>query len=262
MKKSYFKHLKSAVIPLIFIACSTNSSELIGTSSNLSQSNQYVKSGTISIGFDIPTNLRNIKDPLNSYLNLSFSETSIFENSAVDASYSCNNFPDLQNKSYFPSSSPEIIKAKKGNLHFAPLVGFFPLSLQFKPADNEVWIQIVKEKNVIEVYKGKEVLKVIAAEGDIKLAAGEYPLQHKQRNPLWYAPDEYFSRRELRVPPRGDHFRYRRGALGNYALYPTMDFVIHSGPFWSEEVGGLKVSEADLATVFVMMNVGTPIIVK
>jgi hypothetical protein len=132
----------------------------------------------------------------------------------------------------------------------------------FKPADNEVWIGLNKNSKVIEIYKGQEKIKEIKGEGEISLAPGEYPLQHKQRNPLWYAPDEYFTKRELKVPPKGDHFRYRRGALGPYALYPTMDFIIHSGPFWSNEVGGFKVEESDLASVFLMLNTGTTIVVK
>jgi len=261
MIKVSYRYFTCIFIPLFCVACSTQIINSIDDVSQLSSHNQYVKSGTISMGFDLPKELLSNNSALNSPVNLSFLDAEIFSNPALDAGFSCG--IDTQINTIASSSSPSsTANFKKNNLNFSPLVGFFPLSIQFKPADNEVWIQIDKEKNQIEVYKGKEVLKVIAAEGDVKLAAGEYPLQHKQRNPLWYAPDEYFSRRELRVPPRGDHFRYRRGALGNYALYPTMDFVIHSGPFWSEEVGGLKVSEADLAAIFVMMNVGTPIIVK
>ncbi len=248
---------------MIFMACSSNITEPIQANLNLFSNNQYLKSGTTIIGFNV-AEVRNTHDTRANHSNKpSLYALNFSSDIDVVAPLLCENLDDL---STLFDASPLVKKnthtKNKSDQQFAPLVGFFPLSIQFKPADNEVWLQIVREKNQLEVYKGKEIIKVIPVEGEIKLASGEYPLQHKQRNPLWYAPDEYFSKRELRIPPRGDHFRYRRGALGNYALYPTMDFVIHSGPFWSEEVGGLKVSESDLASIFVMLNVGTPILVK
>lgn len=254
MKKVTFKHLFNVITPLAFISCSLGINDQNLEIAKITKSNQHVKSGTIEIGFSIPTKNKASELAESNRVNSPFEPENIFKSEIIDASFAC-----INNAEY---GATQLQSQKIDPLEFAPLVGFFPLSIQFKPADNEVWMQIVKEKNQIEVYKGKELIKSISAEGSIALAPGEYPLQHKQRNPLWYAPDEYFSKRELRVPPRGDHFRYRRGALGNYAVYPTMDFVIHSGPFWSEEVGGLKVSEADLASIFVMLYVGTPVIVK
>ncbi|HMO17268.1 MAG TPA: L,D-transpeptidase [Oligoflexia bacterium] len=147
-------------------------------------------------------------------------------------------------------------------IRYAPIVGYFPLLANFQPADNEIWLELDREKKELSVYKGKEKIKSVAGEGVVAVAPGEYPLQHKQKGALWYAPDEYFEKRRLQVPPRGDNFRYRRGALGPYTLYPTTDFVIHSGPFWSEEIGGLRLPEAELASIFLMIQVGTPVVVK
>lgn len=255
MKKSIFRHIFTYIIALNFIACSSSLNGLDSEQIEISKDFQYLKSGTISISFDLNNTEKKLASALNHSDNIDFFQEEFLKLSRfTDNSTAC-----LSTEILTPLPS-NVLKQKV--LPFAPLVGFFPLSIAFKPADNEVWIQILRDKNQIEVFKGQELIKSIQAEGKISLAPGEYPLQHKQRNPLWYAPDEYFSRRELRVPPRGDHFRYRRGALGNYAVYPTMDFAIHSGPFWSEEVGGLKVSETDLASIFVMLNVGTPIVVK
>jgi hypothetical protein len=166
-----------------------------------------------------------------------------------------------------PNHNLEISNSESSNVttsgkQFAPLVGFVPVHASFQPADNEVWMELERESSTIRIFKGKEKLKEIVGKGKISLAPGEYPLQHKQKNPLWYAPDEYFEKRQLKIPPRGDHFRYRRGALGNYAIYPTMDFIIHSGPFISEEIGGLKVSDSDLSSIFSLINISSPIIVK
>jgi hypothetical protein len=163
------------------------------------------------------------------------------------------------NSQELPSSGPASTDPR---LRYAPVIGFFPPVANFNPADNELWIQIDSTSRELKVFKGKEQIKSVTGEGQISLAPGEYPLQHKQKDPLWYAPDQYFEKRRLRVPPRGDNFRYRRGALGTYAIYPTTSFPIHSGPIWSEEVGGFKISETDLASIFTMIQPGTPVIVK
>lgn len=265
MKKTTFKHLFSALVPLSLISCSLGISEQNLNNDKISYNNQYLKSGTTEIGFDLAETKKHSNLASNTFQMPPFLIENNFHQEEIGSALTCSN-SHLQSRELQITSSTTgeavSFESKRDPLEFAPLVGFFPLSIQFKPADNEVWMQIIKDQNQIEVYRGKDLIKTIVTEGSVALAPGEYPLQHKQRNPLWYAPDEYFSKRELRVPPRGDHFRYRRGALGNYAVYPTMDFVIHSGPFWSEEVGGLKVSEADLAAIFVMLNIGTPIIVK
>lgn len=158
--------------------------------------------------------------------------------------------------------NPEMDTQSAPYLRYAPIAGFFPPIASFNPADNELWVELDTTSKELKVFKGKEQIKSIKGEGDVDLAPGQYPLQHKQKDPLWYAPDEYFEKRHLKVPPRGDNFRYRRGALGTYALYPTTTFPIHSGPLWSEEIGGFKIPEADLASIFLMINPGTPVVVK
>jgi hypothetical protein len=176
--------------------------------------------------------------------------------------------PDSLAMSVSPASKPAETRSSQnkhvtsGKLRYAPIVGFLPPIANFNPADNEVWIEIDRESTELNVFKGKEKIKSVKGEGSVDLAPGEYPLQHKQKEALWYASDEYFLKRHLKVPPKGDNFRYRRGALGSYSIYPTMEFIIHSGPFWSEEVGGMKVSESELASIYLMIQVGTPIVVK
>lgn len=144
---------------------------------------------------------------------------------------------------------------------FAPLIGYFP-AMSYLPADNEIWIEISRSEKKISIYKGKETLKDIKAEGNVELDAGEYYLQHKQKQPLWYASDDYFKNRKLEVPDSSARLRYRKGALGRYALYPTTNFPIHCAPIWTEEVGGLKVSLNDMVDIYSMIPVGAPIIVK
>lgn len=145
---------------------------------------------------------------------------------------------------------------------FAPLLGYIPPTEGLLPAENETWIQIDTATKELFIYKGQTQVKRIQAEGAVPLQPGTYPLQHKQKRPLWYASDEYFAKRQLPIPPPGDRSRYRRGALGQLVLYPTVNFPIHSGPIWSEDVGGLRVSRADLSAIYYVIPIGTSVIVK
>jgi hypothetical protein len=105
------------------------------------------------------------------------------------------------------------------------------------------------------VYKFK-------GEGLGQVVPGRYELLHKQRNPLWYAPDAYFAKRGLMVPPAGDRARFRRGALGDFVLFLNKDTPIHSGPIWSEDLGGARLDENDLSRVYYKVEAGTPIQVE
>ena len=144
----------------------------------------------------------------------------------------------------------------------APLIGYFPPTNGFVPADNETWMEISAASQKISLFHGKTLVKEIQGEGDVAIARGDYFLQHKQKHPVWYAPDSYFAKRLLNVPPAGDRLRYRRGALGDFALYPTTSFPIHSAALWTEEVGGLRVSPEDLASLYLELPVGAPIVIK
>lgn len=144
----------------------------------------------------------------------------------------------------------------------APLVGYFPPAPTYLPADNETWLEINQKTKVLTLYKGKGVVKEMHSEGNVSIATGDYYLQHKQKQPLWYAPNEYFAKRQLSIPSSSDRLRYRRGALGQFALFPTTTFPIHCAPLWTEDVGGLRLSATDLASIYYMLPVGAPIVVK
>jgi hypothetical protein len=144
----------------------------------------------------------------------------------------------------------------------APLLGYLPPVASYLPSENEVWVQIDRQSLKIAVYRGNTMIKEFAAEGSVSLNAGDYFVQLKQKDPVWYAPDAYFAARELVVPSADDRVRYRRGALGKFAIYPTDNFPIHSAAVWSPEVGGVRVSSADLASIYYLIPLGAPIVVK
>ncbi|MCB0344698.1 MAG: hypothetical protein KDD66_06260 [Bdellovibrionales bacterium] len=139
---------------------------------------------------------------------------------------------------------------------------FIPPAVGFTPAENETWLAIERESKTLTLNRGKTVIKEIHGEGVVDLKEGLYALQHKQKRPLWYAPDSYFKERRMNVPQSGDRQRYRRGALGQYVLYPTTTFPIHSGPLWTRDVGGLRLSRADLSSIYYMLPIGASIVVK
>ncbi|MBP9837365.1 MAG: L,D-transpeptidase [Proteobacteria bacterium] len=145
---------------------------------------------------------------------------------------------------------------------FAPIIGYFPPSISYLPADNEVWLEINKDNAKVTLYKGKNPVKEMPVEGKINLNPGDYFLQKKQKEPVWYAPDTYFSTRKLNVPSADDKLRYRKGALGKFAIFPTTTFPIHCASIWSEDVGGLRVTQTDLASIYYMLQIGAPVVVK
>ena len=159
-------------------------------------------------------------------------------------------------------NSADDTKPMASGPEFSQLVGFFPPSKGFLPAQNQTWLEIDSKEKTVQIFRGQTSIRKIQAEGKVSLEPGTYSLQHKQKRPLWYAPDDYFAKRQLPVPPPGDRERYRRGALGQFALYPSVTFPIHSGPVWSDDVGGLRVSRSELSAIYYIVPIGTSVVVK
>ena len=152
--------------------------------------------------------------------------------------------------------------AESKPVSMAPLVGFLPPTLGFIPADNETWLEIDRLTKTVVLFKGKNKIKEMQGEGSVSIDAGEYFIQQKQKHPLWYATDDYFSRRRLSIPSKEDPLRYRRGAYGPFAIFPSTNFPIHSGPVWSSDVGGLRISKGDLSAIYYTLPVGAPVVIK
>jgi hypothetical protein len=89
-----------------------------------------------------------------------------------------------------------------------------------------------------------------------QLQAGVYSIALKQRAPLWYAPTSYFENRGLNVPAEGNKERFRRGALGEYAVFLNNQAPLHSGPVDCPDIGGVQVAESDLKELFETAEVG------
>ena len=140
----------------------------------------------------------------------------------------------------------------------APVLGFLPMETHHKGH----WLAINKEKRSISVMSGDETIVSSSAEGLEHLASGTYEVIHKQRNPLWYAPDTYFSSRLLSLPTAESRDRYRKGALGDFAIYISEDVPLHSAPFWSDEVGGVRLNNKDISRLYYSLDVGSVVEIK
>lgn len=100
------------------------------------------------------------------------------------------------------------------------------------------------------------------AQGAYALKRGTYTVELKQTNPQWYAPPTYFMRRGLKVPPEGSKARFMGGALGHQAIFFDKQIAIHSGPIWTDEIGGVKISREDMAALFESVTVGAKLEVR
>ena len=136
------------------------------------------------------------------------------------------------------------------------LLGFMPDASSEKDTP---WLKLRLQDNTLLLMKGDAVVEQSKIEGSFALEPGIYSLQHKQRSPLWYAGDEYFTLRGLSVPTVGDKERYRRGALGDFALFVDSDASIHSAPIWTQEVGGLRIDDEKMKKIYYALDVGAKI---
>lgn len=146
----------------------------------------------------------------------------------------------------------------------APQVSQPTTMLGFVPVESEKgkWLSVDTTKGTISLMEGTNPVAIAHGEGAIKLSPGSYQLMHKQRSPLWYAGDTYFSKRGLPIPAAGDKERYRRGALGDFALFIDKDTSLHSALVWSDEVGGLRINDLDLRKIYYSLDVGSRIEIK
>lgn len=145
------------------------------------------------------------------------------------------------------------------------MLGFLPGTVPALASPVErvgTWLSIDRAQRSISLHNGSTEVAKFDAEGVDKLKPGLFPIVLKQRSPLWYAPDSYFSARNLSIPARGDKSRFRRGALGDFVIFLDKSTPLHSGPIWVDEIGGLRLDENDLSRIYYQLDVGSLIEVK
>lgn len=116
--------------------------------------------------------------------------------------------------------------------------------------------------NTISFYKGGSQLFNFKGEVAMDLPPGQYGVLLKQEQPMWYAPDRYFTERNLPLPGHGSAERFRRGALGDMAIFVTPELSIHSGPIGDPSIGGIRVLPQEMANIYSNLDIGSLIIVR
>ena len=124
------------------------------------------------------------------------------------------------------------------------------------------WLSINRASGSLKLMHGNQPVILALASSAASLKPGVYTVLHKQKEPVWHAPDTYFRTRNLPIPPEGDRARFRRGALGNYAIYLDKDTPIHCGPVSCREIGGARVPEPELAEIYAKVDVGSVVQVE
>lgn len=143
-------------------------------------------------------------------------------------------------------------------LDSSSMLGFMPLP----PTQVAAWLSIDTARQTVSLMSGQTILKELTGEGLRSLTPGTYSIAHKQESPLWYAPDSYFEARGLSVPPEGDRARFRRGALGERAIFLDKNTPLHNGPIWSAELGGVKLADGVLEELYAVLEIGSTVEVR
>ncbi|RMG40387.1 MAG: hypothetical protein D6719_11145 [Candidatus Dadabacteria bacterium] len=138
-----------------------------------------------------------------------------------------------------------------------------PALLPVRAAASPAWLSLDLEKKTLALLEGEKTIAKFTLQSLPKsLKPGLYPIIHKQRDALWYAPDSYFTARHLPVPQQGDRKRLLRGALGEYVLYIKKDLPIYSGPVEIDQINGLRIDEKTLSRIYYRIEVGGLVEVK
>ncbi|HJR53302.1 MAG TPA: L,D-transpeptidase [Gemmatimonadota bacterium] len=114
----------------------------------------------------------------------------------------------------------------------------------------------------VGVGTGGSLRRVEGEAWDFSTPTGVFEIGRKKQDPVWYAPDWYYVERDLPIPPAYSPARYRRGILGDYALYLSDEIAIHgtedeSSVGRASSHGCLRMRNADIAIVFPLVQVGT-----
>ncbi len=141
-----------------------------------------------------------------------------------------------------------------------PMIGLVPGSIPALLAPRVepigAWLSINQSNKTISIVESGTVMFSSPFIGDAP-SSNSLSVLLKQRNAVWFAPDQYFTARGLEVPAGNSRDRYLKGALGDFVVYLAEDFAIYSGPTDVPEISGIRVEPNDLARLYYLLPVGT-----
>ena len=111
-----------------------------------------------------------------------------------------------------------------------------------------------------------ETLEGAGQRWDFSTPRGEFRIQYKEMDPVWWLPDWVFVKRGEPVPPQDAPERRLEGELGAVALYLTREIAIH-GTDQPELLGDaishgcIRMSNEDVLRLHAELEVGTPVII-
>lgn len=161
----------------------------------------------------------------------------------VSSLVACTTSQSKLQKSWLQDGSVMISRAipsKELNSQENRSLGFVPLPAE-SASTQTLFINLQHKRISFTDFNGSK--KDFSIEYSAPISSGLRTILLKQEKPLWYAADDYFTKRALTVPPSGSESRYLRGALGSKAIFLDDSVAIHSSRRVAEEVGGIVLSE-------------------
>lgn len=162
------------------------------------------------------------------------------------------------------NNEKNLLKEKQTGKICAPVLGYIPNFSVLKERASSI-LEVDPQSGVITLKEGGVSIASAKTEGSLveSLAKKSLFVVSVANNPLWRAPDSYFTSRGLSIPKNTkDLNRLRRGALGEVALFLSDGQVIHSGRWSSTEVGGLRVAPSALRMMAEKIKAGTEVLVS
>ena len=140
-----------------------------------------------------------------------------------------------------------------------------PVTLRVSVSERQLSVrrgEVVLHSFPVGVGTGQRLNRGPGDGWEFSTPTGVFEIGRMKKDPVWYAPDWYYVERGLPVPPAYSEERYRRGILGDYALYLSDEIAIHgtqdeSSVGRASSHGCLRMRNADIAVVFPLVQVGT-----
>lgn len=144
------------------------------------------------------------------------------------------------------------------------LFGFMPQSSTLDSDAGESGLRLVIDSETAQatVLNGALKLSTFPLANVEGLNPGSYEVMHKQRHPVWYATDAYFENRGLPKPDKNSKDRYLKGALGDFVIYLDDQTALHNSAVFANEVGGIRLSDNDIAQIYYQLEVGARVVVE
>ncbi len=150
----------------------------------------------------------------------------------------------------------------------AQIMAFMPIAPQIpdfgvkRLSSSETWVFVDSYNKSLEINRGDENILTVDITPTTGIAQGKFAVALKEENALWYASEEYFTKRNQIIPADGSSDRYRQGALGDFAVFLSGGLVIHSSPLFDDSVAGFQVSPDEIRSIYSLLEPGTKVIIR